>query len=51
MGSFTTARYLEFNSFLLIKKRVRNTWDEEHQQLKTMERILELDEWHAVHDT
>jgi site-specific recombinase XerD len=46
-----TARYLEFNPFLLIKKRVRNKWDEEHQQLKTMERILELDEWYAILDT
>lgn len=47
----TDARYLAFNPFSLMRKRKLIHVHAQENILKTQERILEIDEWHAILDT
>lgn len=46
-----SARYLEFNPMALIRKRLAKSHQFAHQALQVQQRILQLDEWHALLDT
>jgi integrase len=50
-GYLTDARYLTFNPFSLIRKRKFIRAGTQDNVFKVQERILEMDEWHALLDT